>query len=218
MAPPNPEGNYPVIAVVTGDGPTAVWHVDTDPLAKTGQLVGAWLVGVGDTHIHSHDTDGLSWAGAALDQSVLPMLIDGHPVVATDSGHRALDAIDPHSAAWTVVNIDETVSAMKNAVASYKDALKAENARRQAEGRGTLKGQTYPDIPAVSPARDAADTLGVDDPVAKDGWAWAEGIRRLVDTWNSIDAQRRAKATDYLHQFGGKEPHSIPLVTGETST
>lgn len=224
------DGNYPVIAVVAGEGPTAVWHVDTDPLAKTGQFVGAWIVGTGKTSIQPGETDKLSWAGAKLDQSVLPMLIDGHPVVATGSGRKALATIDDAigdtdegsgasdggTATWSVVNVDDTVAAIKEAVASYKEALKAENARRKANGQSTLKGQTYPAVADVDPAYDAADALGVDNPLAKECWAWAEGIRRLVDTWNGIDAQRRAKATDYLQHFGGKEPQSIPLVTRTT--
>lgn len=211
------DGNYPVIAVVAGEGPTAVWHIDTDPLAKTGQFVGAWIVGTGKTKIQPGETNNLSWAGAELDQSVLPMLIDGHPVVTTDSGREALAAIDDNgegSATWSVVNVDDTVAAIKKAVASYKEALKDENARRKANGKSSLKGQTYPDVADVEPAYDAADALGVDNPPAKECWAWAEGMRRLVDTWNGIDAQRRAKATDYLQHFGGKEPQPIPLVTG----
>lgn len=231
------DGTYPVIAVVAGEGPTAVWHVDTDPLAKTGQFVGAWIVGTGKTSIHPGETDNLSWAGAELDQSVLPMLIDGHPVVATDSGRKALAAIDDAiggngegnatsdegsptadggSMTWTVVNLEKTVTAMKEAVASYKEALKVENARKKADGKSALKGQPYPVVADVEPAYDAAEALGVDDPLAKECWAWAEGIRRLVDTWNGIDAQRRAKATDYLQHFGGKEPQPIPLVTPAT--
>lgn len=225
------DGTYPVIAVVAGEGPTAVWHIDTDPLAKTGQFVGAWIVGTGKTSIQPGETNNLSWAGAELDQSVLPMLIDGHPVVATDSGREALAAIeadgegsatsdggsdtsDKGSVTWSVVNVDDTVAAIKKAVASYKEALKDENARRKANGKSSLKGQTYPDVADVEPAYDAANALGVDNPLAKECWAWAEGMRRLVDTWNGIDAQRRAKATDYLQHFGGKEPQPIPLVTG----
>ena len=226
MTSAEPDGTYPVIAVVAGEGPTAVWHIDTDPLAKTGQFVGAWIVGTGKTSIQPGETNNLSWAGAKLDQSVLPMLIDGHPVVATDSGEKALAAIeaddegsaisDKGSATWSVVNVDDTVAAIKEAVTSYKEALKDENARRKADGKSTLKGQTYPDVADVEPAYDAADALGVDKPLAKECWAWAEGIRRLVDTWNGIDAQRRAKATDYLQHFGSKEPQPIPLVTRTT--
>ncbi|WP_296138913.1 hypothetical protein [uncultured Corynebacterium sp.] len=224
------DGNYPVIAVVAGEGPTAVWHIDTDPLAKTGQFVGAWIVGTGETSIQPGETNNLSWAGAELDQSVLPMLIDGHPVVPTDSGRKALAAIDDAigdddegsgasdggSATWSVVNVDDTVAAIKEAVTSYKEVLKDENTRRKADGKSTLKGQAYPDVGDVEPAYDAADALGVDNPLAKECWAWAEGIRRLVDTWNGIDAQRRAKATDYLQHFGGKKPQPIPLVTRTT--
>ena len=179
------DGNYPVIAVVAGEGPTAVWHIDTDPLAKTGQFVGAWIVGTGKTSIQPGETNNLSWAGAKLDQSVLPILIDGHPVVATDSGRKALAVIDDAigdddegsgasdggSATWSVVNVDDTVAAIKEAVASYKEALKDENARRKADGKSTLKGQTYPDIANVEPAYDAADALGVDNPLAKECWA-----------------------------------------------
>ena len=220
------DGTYPVIAVVAGEGPTAVWHIDTDPLAKTGQFVGAWIVGTGKTSIQPGETNNLSWAGAKLDQSVLPMLIDGHPVVANDSGRKALAAIDDNdggsvtpdggSATWSVVNVDDTVAAIKEAVASYKEALKEENVRRKSDGKSTLKGQTYPDVADVEPAYDAADALGVDNPLAKECWAWAEGIRRLVDTWNGIDAQRRAKATDYLQHFGSKEPRPILPVTRTT--
>ena len=214
---------WPVIAVVDGHHPTAVWHVDTDPEAKRGYFTGAWLVGESEQQNDTGRTnDELSWAGKSLNSQALEPLVRGVAVVATESGRAALQAAQVQC---EIVDVAATEQAVADQIEQYRQAVREENRRRrelksdavQTTSEEDLTQLRLPSLPKrieLSPL--TATPGGVE--ASKEALAWANGVARFVAEWNDVDRVRRQRAKGFLTRQWGVAPLTPPLVTEKMST
>lgn len=224
--------DYPIIALIHGAGPTVVWHIDTDPNAKTRQRLGAWVVGVGDQVPSIDMMDPTSWAGARLADAALPPLLIGRAIVATASGRVALDAVTLDEVSESVtpsglVAFDVTTAQLQG----FTEHLRVVDAASRSTNPVVLA-----DIPAWDPeatiaeAAQRAESTGADsssmetstssDPLdapevrqlMREGLALSEKIVDIIAVWNENESRRRWRKALRAEALGGEKGQVIPLI------
>ena len=179
----------PVVAVVDGsEGDTAVWwiSIDVGRPSQMGRLCGAWLLPPGDV-------------------TTLTTVVAKRIVVATLSGHEALDAANVEDGPY--LDVAATWSAATKSMASLQEAFEIEQGKRSTAMQ--LIAPRWPTFPSP---------ISMDDPPAADDASppvrRALGIARAIDAlctaWDAMEAERLARPV-LRHDFGaGIRP--LPVV------